>query len=164
MSIEEKIKKLEQYLQSTIHLLLGDFVRRNAGYEGMICNILEEFTEIRSRYWDAYWAEEDLYIEFKKGRSIWLDLVRYSEIKNRINENASIETVTLFFIPDANRELITEILGIKTSRLIENLNISFKDAKFIQELNERVPRSLNAQASLTVNDIREICDFDISDA
>jgi hypothetical protein len=161
MNLDNLMEELKKYLEKSIDLLSGDFVRKNNGYDEMICTILDEFSVDTNRYWDARWLDK-IYIEFKKGRSIWLDLVRYSEIKKKINADATIETITLFFIPDTARTRIVHILGLKTSKLIEKLNISNKDADFIIKLNEIVPRSLNAQASLTVNDIKEICDFKIT--
>jgi hypothetical protein len=74
-----KILKLETLLKRYIIDLNGEFVSKNSGYDGDICNIIQEFTETTTRYWDCIWESENLYIEFKKGKSIWLDLVRYSE-------------------------------------------------------------------------------------
>jgi hypothetical protein len=162
MNLDNMMEELRKYLENSIDLLSGDFVRKNNGYDEMICNILDKLSVNTSRYWDACWLDKNIYIEFKKGKSIWLDLVRYSEIKKKVNADARIETITLFFIPDVERTRIIHILGLKTSKLIEKLNISDEDADFIIKLNKIVPRSLNAQASLTVNDIKEICDFKIT--
>lgn len=153
------LTNLENYLKTQITNLNGDFVKKNSGYDSAICDVLPDFIAQTSRYWDAYWNKENVYIEFKKGKSIWLDLVRYSEIKMEINDDAKTPTITLFFIPDNNKTCIELIIGIETKRLIESLQLSDQDAEYVIMLKEKVPRSLNAQASLTVNDVREIADF-----
>lgn len=98
-------------------------------------------------------------IEFKKGRSIWLDLVRYSEILLREGYQEEHETFTLFFIPDKEREYIQEVYGVYTSELIKKINITDDVARSIININKMTPRSLNCQASLTVKDVREISCF-----
>jgi hypothetical protein len=154
-----KITKLEKILKQHIGLLCGDFVSKNSGYDGDICKIIEGFEETTKRYWDCFWEEETLYLEFKKGRSIWLDIVRYSEIILKTSEESSTETFTLFFIPDIKRSKIVEIIGMETSKLIKKINLDEKDALELLHLNKTVPRSFNAQASLTVNDIKAFADF-----
>ncbi len=154
-----KIIKLENLLKKHVALLRGDFVSKNSGYDGDICKIINGFEETTTRYWDCFWEEESLYIEFKKGRSIWLDLVRYSEIILGKNEESNIQTFTLFFIPDNDRSKIIEIIGLETSKLIKKINLDKKDAIQLLDLNKTVPRSFNAQASLTTKDIRDISDF-----
>jgi len=114
-------------------------------------------TEDTVIYWDAIWNEQ--YIEFKKGNSIWLDLVRYSEILLKSNDDASKETITLFFIPNKLRDTIEEIICVKTKDLIKFINLNQDGAKQLITLNDKVPRSLNAQASLTKKDIRGIATF-----
>ncbi|GBE27444.1 hypothetical protein BMS3Bbin03_01369 [bacterium BMS3Bbin03] len=153
------LEKIELYLKKNIQNLIGDFLKKNNGYDGLICNILTEFEEETSRYWDAKWTKENVHIEFKKGRSIWLDLVRYSEILLKINDEVKEETVTLFFIPNNTKTKIEKIVGMRTSNLIQKLRLTNSDAQFIINLSEKVPRSLNAQASLTVKDIQDIAYF-----
>ena len=92
------ILKLENLLQKYISKLNGDFVSKNSGYDGYICNIICDFCEKTTRYWDCIWEDEDLHIEFKKGKSIRLDLVRYSETILEKNDDAKINTFTLFFL------------------------------------------------------------------
>lgn len=154
-----KIIKLENLLKKHITLLNGDFVSKNSGYDGDICKIINGFDKATARYWDCFWKEESLYIEFKKGRSIWLDLVRYSEIILGKNDESNTQTFTLFFIPDTNRYKIIEIIGLETKKLIEKISLGRKDAVQLLDLNKTVPRSFNAQASLTVKDIKDISDF-----
>ena len=107
-----------------------------------------------SRYCDAEW--NGLFLEFKKGRSVWLDLVRYSEILLKVGEEASQETITIFFIPNKRRTEIEEIIVVDTKILIEKLRLNAEIAERLIKLNKVVPRSLNAQASMTLNDIRGI--------
>jgi hypothetical protein len=154
-----KILKLENLLKNHISQLNGDFVSKNSGYDGDICKIIQNFTETTTRYWDCIWQDENLYIEFKKGKSIWLDLVRYSEMILETNEDAKRNTFTLFFIPDNNRYQIIEIIGIETYKIIDKINLDKKDAIQLLDLNKTVPRSFNAQASLTVKDIKDISNF-----
>ena len=77
---------IERHLGRLIHNLTGSDLKKNSGYEGSICDTLNMQIS-RCRYWDAEWKHH--YIEFKKGRSIWLDLVRYSEILLKMNKDAS---------------------------------------------------------------------------
>jgi hypothetical protein len=108
----------------------------------------------KSRYWDAVW--NGLKIEFKKGRSIWLDLVRYSEILLKDNADASEDTITLFFVPDNQKYTIENIVMVETKSLIQELRLTEEIAKTLLQLNSHVPRQLNAQASLTLADVRRI--------
>lgn len=153
------LNKLKNKLEADLKLLNGDWIKKNSGYDHYISNILN-FIDNKGRYWDAIY--DDYYIEYKKGNSIWLDLVRYSETILNANEDAKKETVTLFFIPDKLKIKIQEILCVKTSIIIDYLKLDIDVAKDIVDIKEKMPRSLNAQASLTVNDIRQICDFRIS--
>jgi hypothetical protein len=133
-------------------------VQKKSAYEADICRALLMQKEA-GRYWDARWNEYRL--EFKKGTSIWLDLVRYSEVLLRLNENACREVFSLFFIPDKSKEQISEIICVESCVIIEHLNLSEQYAKMLIQLNDRVPRSLNAQASLTVNDLKRLEKFSV---
>ena len=144
---------LKSHLKTNKPYLTGSWVDRNASYEDDICLLLR-MNPKKSRYWDAEW--NGLFLEFKKGKSIWLDLVRYSEIFLQVDTDASKETMTVFFIPNKARTQIEEIVVVDTKRLIEKLLLNTEVAKALIELNRMVPRSLNAQASLTLKDIRYI--------
>jgi len=133
--------------------LKGYWIEKRSGYDKDICKILKMMPR-KSRYWDAEW--NGLLLEFKKGRSIWLDLVRYSEILLKVSLDASRETTTLFFIPNRVENTIEEILVVDTKRLIERLCLTDEIASRLVELNKHVPRQLNAQASLTLSDVRNI--------
>lgn len=112
------------------------------------------------RYWDAVWNQH--LIEFKKGRSIWLDLVRYSEIALKESDESGRKTVSLFFIPNNERSRIEEIVCVETEALIRAVRLSKQQAESLVEMKVSVPRSLNAQASLTVNDVKAISAFLVS--
>ncbi len=144
---------LKRHLSILKKELKGYWIEKNSGYDEDICNILE-MTPRKSRYWDAEW--NDLFLEFKKGRSIWLDLVRYGEILLKVSPEASRETVTIFFIPHKVENAIEEILVVDTKRLIEKLCLTDEIAVRLVELKKHVPRQLNAQASLTLRDVRNI--------
>ena len=150
------ISKLKELLTEKISFLKGEWIKNNSSYDGDICQILE-MKEDTVRYWDANW--KGLNIEFKKGNSIWLDLVRYSEIVLKSNINSQKETFTLFFIPNDNKTEILEIIGVHTKDLITKVNLSSEIAKQLVALHSKVPRSLNAQTSLTKNDVRKIATF-----
>ena len=144
---------LKSHLDTNKPYLTGSWINRNASYEDDICLLLR-MNPKKSRYWDAEW--NGLFLEFKKGRSIWLDLVRYSEILLQVDMNSAKETMTTFFIPNKARTQIEEIVVVDTKRLIEKLCLNTEMAKMLIELNRMVPRSLNAQARLTLNDIKNI--------
>ncbi len=145
-SIEKHIIKHKKYLK-------GKWVKRNSGYDKAICKVLSMIPR-KSRYWDAEWQGK-LY-EFKKGKSVWLNLVRYSEIILRTTTEATKPTTTLFFVPNPNRYKIQEIIIVETKHLIKRLKLNKKVASSLTSLSKYVPRQLNAQANLTLKDIREI--------
>ena len=152
------IKELEEHLRIGKSSLKGKWVQMNSSYDRYICECLDMKCD-NARYWDALWNGRC--IEFKKGKSIWLDLVRYSEIVLKLNEDASKDTFNLFFVPNQDRTHIDEIIGVSTSRIISKLDLDEKFAEKLVALRNIVPRSLNAQASLTLRDIRGICSFTI---
>ena len=147
---------LESYLIEKLPHLEGEWVKKNSYYESFISQILE-MTDDKCRYWDARW--QDYFIEFKKGTSVWLDLVRYSEILTKLNENAIQKVHSLFFIPNKDREKIVEIICVETEEIMKRLELDSAKALSILELHKVVPRSLNAQASLTLKDLRQIAMF-----
>ncbi|MCU0667648.1 MAG: hypothetical protein MUF85_03470 [Patescibacteria group bacterium] len=54
-------------------IIIGDWIKMNSSYESGLCGVLG-WTVDTSRYFDATY--KDIKIEIKKGRSVWLDLVR----------------------------------------------------------------------------------------
>lgn len=157
---------LKQHLSTQINNLSGNWVRKNCNYESDICRILGMNKET-VRYWDATWG--NLCIEFKKGRSIWLDLVRYSEVLMKIDENASKKTISLFFIHNIDKDKnkhrteIVKIIAVDTSKIIEKLHLDNEQASALIELHrnlrEQSKKTLNAQVSMTVKQIEDIADF-----
>ncbi|MRJ07489.1 hypothetical protein EDL99_01125 [Ornithobacterium rhinotracheale] len=156
---EDILNKLKEYLQKNIYKVKGEILKKNSGYDNILCDILNDFKVDTNRYWDAIWIKHNIYIEFKKGKSIWLDLVRYSEIFLKLNTDAKKETITLFFVPNSKRDAIDKIICLRTSILISKLKLDEKQANFLLRINTSMPRSFNAQASLTVNDVQKIADF-----
>lgn len=150
------ISELKHHLEKNKEKLIGEWIKKNSSYDNDICKILN-MKEDTVRYWDAIWNNQQ--IEFKKGNSIWLDLVRYSETLLQINPDASKETLTLFFIPNSTKDKIEEIICVTTKKLIEYIKLDKKKAKELILLKENVPRSFNAQASLTKKDIKKIARF-----
>lgn len=148
--------ELQKLLLSKKSNLFWNFVKQNSGYDNELATILW-MTLDTWRYWDAIWNGQK--IEFKKWKSIWLDLIRYSEIFLGITPQSSEDTITLFFIPDNSREKITQIIWIKTQKIIQKLKLDSNISESLLEMNRRMPRSLNAQASLTVKDIKDFADF-----
>lgn len=147
---------LKEHLSKNGNQLYGLWIRNNSSYDSDICDILE-MNVSTGRYWDAQWNE--YYMEFKKGNSIWLDLVRYSEIFLKINKDASKDTLTLFFIPDKERKKIEEVICVETKSIIKKVKLTEEIAKQLINLNDVVPRSFNAQASLTKKDVRDLAEF-----
>ncbi len=147
---------LKKHIIDRKKLLYGNGVDVNKGYDINICQILNMKQAIQ-RYWDAIW--NNYYIEFKKGKSIWLDLVRYSEIKVSINKESANATITLFFIPNNSRTSIEKIVCVNTKNIIEYFKLTEEIARAIISLNNWVPHSLNAQANITLPDIEKISDF-----
>ena len=92
------LEQLETHLRLRLPLLCGDWLRQDSNYDAPLSALLEMECE-PSRYWARTWRL--LYLELKKGRRIWLDLVRYSEIMLKTSDLASRQTLTLFFVPDA---------------------------------------------------------------
>jgi len=154
--IKRNLSELDVYLNKKKDELYGDWIEKNSSYESYICDILE-FDLDESRYWDA--IRLGFYIEFKKGKSIWLDLVRYSEIVSKKNSDSTKETITLFFIPNSNRNAINEIICVETSAIINKLNLDKSSSESAIKLSGDLPRPGNFQARLTVNDVRALASF-----
>ena len=149
---------LQDHLISRLPELKGSFVRKNSSYESELAEAAAVTLDER-RYWDATWRDQAL--EFKKGRSIWIDLVRVAESVLKIDEEASRPTTTLFFLPDKSREYIAEVVSVRTQRLSKYLQIDEATARTLLRLNDTVPRSLNAQARITVSDARLLSNFTV---
>ncbi len=153
------VRSLQDHLTIALPNLVGGWVARQSGYEADICALLGMRAD-HGRYWDAQWGLHLL--EFKKGTSIWLDLVRYSEVLLRLYDDACKDVHTLFFVPNSQRTQIVEVVCVKSSALIDFIKLTHDDAVMLIQLSQRVPRSLNAQASLTLRDVRNIKLFSVS--
>ena len=154
---DDELRTIRRHLEEQLPRLRGEWVAKNSGYERGLCEVIGWKCE-HNRYWDAVFGNSR--IEIKKGRSVWLDLVRYSELL--VSTKGELSTATVFFIPDEEKLRIVRVLGVRTAALIDKLHLGTDGAAHLLALKETVPRSLNAQASLTIKDISGFCDFDIS--
>jgi len=146
------VERLESYKSK----LIGGWVNQNSNYEDRFCEITDMDVD-KSRYWDVRW--NDFYIELKKGNSRWLDLIRYSEIRLGMNEDSRQKTMTLFLIPDKDREYIKEIVGVETDKILEIYNLTEEKATSIINISIDTPGSSNFQQSLPKVVLNEISDF-----
>lgn len=150
--------RLKAHLTKRKLRLKGRWIKKNSSYEKDLCAALEVERE-ESRYWDASW--HGILLEFKKGKSVWLNLVRYSEVLLGKTNDAKRETITVFFVPNKQRTQIDEIIGANTKKIIKKVKLTIPYAKTLISLNTHVPHTLNAQVNLTLSDLRELCDFHI---
>lgn len=153
------MEQLNYYLQDKIKELNGKWVSKNSGYEKEACVNLG-FNCRPSRYWDSEY--NGLYIELKKGKSIWLDEVRYCEIfmSDKIdNEECKKETITMFLIPSKGKERIENIILVDTRKIIQFLNINAEWAERLLNRKKETVRSLNCQQSMTIKDLKSIADY-----
>ena len=132
---QEEYLVLQDHLRKRFEHLKGDWVSKRSNYDEEICHALE-MEDDKRRYWDARWKE--YFIEFKKGKSDWIDLVRYAEILLRENEEACRKTITMFFMPYAYRNEIEKIICVETEKLIAKMGLTEYDAKALCDLSKRV--------------------------
>lgn len=150
------METLREHLREHIKLLTGDWISKNSGYEKEVCIRLGLECQ-QNRYWDCKYNET--YIEIKKGKSIWLDEVRYCEIFMGCTDDSNKETITIFLIPNKDKSKIENILIIDTKKLIEFLQINVEWAKTLLTHCKTIRRSLNCQQSMTLKDIKSIADY-----
>lgn len=153
------MEKLNSYLQDKINDLNGEWIKKNSGYEKEACINLG-FNCQKKRYWDCEY--DGLYIEIKKGKSIWLDEVRYCEIfmsDKMDNEECKKETITIFLIPSKDKNRIENIIVVDTRKLIHFLKINTEWAERLLNRKKETTRSLNCQQSMTVNDLKLFADY-----
>ena len=146
-------ERLREHLHTLKADLKGYWILDYSPYKENLCHILKMRCR-KSGYWDAEW--EGLFLEFEKGRNIRLDLLRYSKALLKLDPDASVSTLTAFFIPTQRRERIEKIIVVDTRRLIKKLDLTEEVAKGLIALNKRIAGKLNAQASLTLKDLKEI--------
>ena len=110
-------------------VIKGEWTKNNYNYESGLCECVR-WNKVSTRYYDAIF--DTLKIEIKKGKSIQLDLVRYSEI---VLGKGDEDTITAFFIPNNDRTEITHIYFVKTKSIIELLRIDKTNAEYLLHLN-----------------------------
>ena len=147
---------LNRYLQDIITDLNGRWISKNSGYEQEACINLC-FNCQRKRYWDCEY--KGLYIEIKKGKSIWLDEVRYCEIFMSDNEECKKETITMFLIPSKDKNKIENIILVDTKKIVTFLKINTVWAERLLDRKKETTRSLNCQQSMTIKDVKAIADY-----
>ena len=155
------MNNLHIYLQTKINELSGAWISKNSGYEKEACLNLG-FNCERKRYWDCEY--DGSYIEIKKGKSIWLDEVRYCEIfmsDNIDNDECKKKTITMFLIPTKDKKKIEKIYIIDTQKIIDFLKINKEWAESLLSRHKQTARSLNCQQSMTIKDLRLIADYTI---
>ena len=150
------MEKLNFYLEYKIKELNGGWISKNSGYEKEACINLGFNCETK-RYWDCEY--DGLYIEIKKGKSIWLNEVRYCEIFMSDNDECKKETITIFLIPSKDKNRIENIIIINTRKLIQFLKINTEWAERLLIHNKETTRSLNCQQSMTLKDLKLIADY-----
>ena len=155
------MNELNIYLQTKINELNGTWISKNSGYEKEACLNLG-FNSETKRYWDCEYNGS--YIEIKKGKSIWLDEVRYCEIlmsDNIDNDECKKKTITMFLIPTKDKHKIEKIYIIDTQKLIDFMKIDKVWAENLLSRHKQITRSLNCQQSMTIKDLRLIADYTI---
>ena len=153
------MEQLYNHLKKCIKELKGDWISKSSAYESEACINLG-FECQKKRYWDSTY--NGLFIEIKKGKSIWLDEVRYCEIfmSDKINnEDCKQETITIFLIPNKNKNKIENIIIIDTKKLINFLQINREWAETLLSRHKNTTRSLNCQQSMTLKDVKSIADY-----
>jgi len=144
--------RLRSHQPRATHLWL----RKNCGYERDLCLELQLHCECK-RYWDCRYG--DIYLEIKKGRSIWLNEIRYAEILLQTNAESKISTWTMFIIPDKDREQIETIYVVDTTKLVLFLKLNTEWAEQLLVRAKDVSRSLNCQQSMTPCDVRQLANY-----
>ena len=148
-----KYERLREHLHTFKADLKGYWILDYSPYKENICNILK-MRHKKSGYWDAEW--KGLFLEFEKGRNIRLDLLRYSKALLKLDPDSSIPALTAFFVPTQRRERIEQIVVVDTRRLLQKLDLNEDIAKGLIALNKRIGGKLNAQANLTLKDVKKI--------
>lgn len=160
-TIEQQMEQLHDHLSNTSNIC-GAWIRKPAHYEAELCSELG-FTCESMRYWDCVF--DGMHIEIKKGTSVWLDEVRYSEIllgDETKHNGCCQETITLFMIPSKDKERIETIHIVDTKNIIRFMQITQEWAETILAHRKRVRRQLNCQQSMAISDVRRLASFTIT--
>ena len=150
--------ELKTHIESIVGELDGEWIAKNSGYEKEACQQLR-FKCDTKRYWDCIYNQS--YIEIKKGKSIWLDEVRYCEILMSDDNDHKKNTITIFIIPTKNKRRIEKIYIIDTKKLIEFMKITLEWGAILLKRKKQTTRSLNCQQSMTLKDLKNIADYEI---
>ena len=153
------LDRLQQHLQDHILDLKGEWISKRSSYEVDICRILK-MTTGQNTYWDAVWDGNPL--EFKKGHSIWLNLVRYSKMLLGCDEVACKEVHTLFFLPNIGKSHIENIILVEAKALMKATLLTKTEARALLAIEQCRPGKFNAQARLTVKEVKDISTFIVS--
>tara|TARA_B100000900_G_scaffold1707_1_gene1499 strand:- start:2544 stop:3041 length:498 start_codon:yes stop_codon:yes gene_type:complete len=160
--MEVKMEYLAEHLESKIGQLNGSWISKNSSYEDNAC-IQLDFECQKKRYWDCLY--KDTYIEIKKGKSIWLDEVRYCEIllsdTIQNNDDCKQDIITIFIVPTKDKQNIQKIYIIDTKKIIEYLRLTREWATCLLSRVQNINRSLNCQQSMTLTDLKKIADYEI---
>ena len=149
------LQDLKEHLEESFPLMWGDWVSGKRKYESFCASVIGA-TFQEGRYRDCIW--QGIHLELKMG-NVWLDLVRYSEYVLKWTPESHIPVVTLFMRYEQQR--ITDIYAVHTDNIVKALNLLPRTAEDLLRIKDEVPRSLNAQASLTEKDVRKIAEFHI---
>ena len=155
------MSNLHIHLQTTINKLKGPWISKNSGYEKEACLNLGFNCETK-RHWDCEY--DGSYIEIKKGKSIWLDEVRYCEIfmsDNIDNDECKKKTITMFLIPTKDKKKVEKIYIIDTQKLIDFMKIDKVWAERLLSRHKQTKRGVNCQQRMTIKDLRLIADYTI---
>lgn len=153
---EPSFDDLKEHISTRLRRLKGNWVGKHSGYEAELCKACA-FACDKKTFWDATW--KDYRVELKRGTSIWIDLVRLSRVVRQSSEDAKQETLTLFFVSDKQRVQILRVIGVPTPILIRKFGLTDALAADLLRIKDTVPKSLNAQASLSLKDVQELAVF-----
>ena len=153
------MESVRRQVEARFAHLSGARVQKSSGYEECACRVLG-FTCDKSRYWDCTF--DGSFIELKKGKSIWLDEIRYSETFAECNEECKRPTITLFLIPNTSRTRVEAVYIVDTQNIVRFLRITSETVAFALERKRSVKRSINMQQSMTLKDLRNIATHEIS--
>ena len=149
-------QSLTKHIEARIDELSGVWVALPRNYESGCAEALGA-TVTGNRYFDCELGAWRIELKKTRSGSMWFDLVRYSEALADPSLAHDVVTLvmryTLVPVPQ-----IRQVAIIRHERLIEALRLTPDVAEAIARLASCVPRSLNAQASLTWLDITKAAD------
>jgi hypothetical protein len=159
--IQVHLEQLRTQLEERLPKLRGLWVARRTNYEEECASALGG-TVAASTYWDCI-LDSGLKLELKKTLrgGMWFDLVRYGRVILEPELAADVVTLILRYallpIP-----AVTQIAVIEHDALLQALRLDEEKAQILLDLKRGLPRSLNAQASLTWLDLTSAANFVVS--